>query len=51
MEEMMDFKNPEMKQYFESLPFFVQESIKQNGVTFTNLAELENCAKGMLNQK
>ncbi|NLG93302.1 MAG: hypothetical protein GX485_07095 [Clostridiales bacterium] len=34
------FTNPEMQQYFASLPAFVQETIEQSGVQFDSLEQL-----------
>lgn len=47
----MEFPNAEMQQYFQSLPAFVQESIKQTGVTFSSMSELQNCAESMLHKQ
>ena len=38
----------EMQQYFNSLPAYVQETIKQNSVAFKNKQELEQCAQNMM---
>ena len=38
----------EMQQYFDSLPAYVQEIIKQTSVAFKNKQELEQCAQNMM---
>ncbi len=41
--------NPEMKQYFDSLPAHVQETIRQSAAgQITNLEELRRTAEGLL---
>lgn len=41
--------NPEMKQYFETLPPYVQETLRQaTGAQITNLVELRSAAEKML---
>lgn len=41
--------NPEMKQYFDSLPPYVQETIRQTAASqITNLDELRHTAEGLL---
>jgi peroxiredoxin len=35
------FTTPEMKQYYTSLPLFVQESIQQSGVKFDTVEQLQ----------
>lgn len=34
------YTNPEMKQYFSTLPIFIQESIEQSGMKFETLSQL-----------
>lgn len=41
-------ENNEMNNYFQSLPEYVRENIKQTGVTFTNVEELRTCAQNLL---
>ena len=41
-------QNPEMKQYFSTLPKFVQESIKQSGVPLNSKAEMQQFADNLL---
>ena len=41
-------KKAELEEYFNSLPIYVQESIKQTGVCFSSKEELQNCAQGMM---
>lgn len=46
-----DFQNnPAMQQYFQSLPAYIQESIKQSGVDLKNEQELRDFVDH-LNQK
>lgn len=41
--------NPEMKQYFETLSPYVQETLRQStGAQITNLAELQSAAEKLL---
>ncbi|MCI8359907.1 MAG: hypothetical protein HFE86_01040 [Clostridiales bacterium] len=41
--------NPEMKQYFETLPPYVQETLRQSsGGQITSLAELQSAAEKLL---
>ncbi len=40
--------NPQMKQYFNSLPAYVQESIKQSGIEVRTLEDLRSCAENMM---
>lgn len=41
------FLSPDMKQYFNSLPAFVQESIEQSGVSFNNVNELRTFVQNL----
>lgn len=41
------FDNPEMKQYFSSLPALVQESITQSGIKFDSVEQLKNFAENI----
>lgn len=36
------YTNPEMKQYFSTLPLFLQESIEQSGIKFENIGQLHS---------
>lgn len=46
-----DFQNdPAMQQYFQTLPAFVQESIKQSGVDLKNLQEMQDFVKHLNKQ-
>lgn len=38
----------EMQQYFDTLPPYVQETIKQTSVELTNKQELVQCAQNMM---
>ena len=38
----------EMQQYFDSLPVYVQETIKQISIEFKNKQELAQCAQNMM---
>lgn len=44
---MNDFKDPAMQQYFNGLPTYVQESIKQSGVQLYTLAQLQKMADNL----
>lgn len=37
-----------MQQYFDSLPVYVQETIKQTSIEFKNKQELAQCAQNMM---
>ncbi|MBC8569316.1 hypothetical protein [Zongyangia hominis] len=39
--------DPQMQQYFDTLPKYVQENIKQSGAKFCSLAELQQCAANL----
>ena len=39
--------DPQMQQYFNTLPKYVQENIKQSGAKFSNLNELQQCAQNL----
>ncbi len=43
-------ENPALKQYFDSLPPFIQETIMQSGVCIENEEQLRQCAR-QLTQK
>ena len=49
MPDMFNF-SPDMQQYFNSLPIFVQETLKQNNVKVNSLEDLKACAENMLCQ-
>lgn len=40
--------NPEIKQYMNTLPAFVQESIRQSGLQVTSKEQLEQCVSHVL---
>ena len=40
-------ENAKMRQYFNSLPPYIQETIRQSGIDIKSLDELESCAKHM----
>ena len=44
---MNDFKDPAMQRYFNGLPAYVHESIKQSGVQLYTLAQLEKMAQNL----
>lgn len=39
--------NPQIKQSFETLPAFVQETVKQSGVQIQSVQQLEQCAQNL----
>jgi len=49
---MFDYKNldAQAKQYFDSLPAFLQENIMQSSVGFTSREELETYHRTMMEQ-
>lgn len=40
--------DPAMQQYFNSLPEFVQETIKQSSIQPQNKEELQKCAENLM---
>jgi len=40
--------NEETREYFETLPIFVKESVMQSGLEINSREELEKCAKSVL---
>ncbi|WP_326975205.1 hypothetical protein [Caproicibacter sp. BJN0012] len=48
--EQNPFTDPDLKQYFSSLPSIVQESIEQSGVKFESLSQLKSFAEGMIHK-
>lgn len=42
------FENPQMQQYFSSLPVYVQETIKQSAPKITNEDELRKFAENLM---
>lgn len=42
------FQNEQMRSYFNSLPPFVQESIRQSGMKFHTPDALRRCAENLL---
>ena len=42
--------NAQVNQYFNTLPAFIQENIKQTGVQFNSVQELQQVANQMLSQ-
>ena len=42
--------NAQVNQYFNTLPAFIQENIKQTGVHFNSVQELQQVANQMLSQ-
>lgn len=49
--EISLLKNESVKQYFLSLPSYVQESINETGVPLNSEAELKNYAQNLLSNK
>jgi hypothetical protein len=49
MPDMMNL-NPEMQQYFSSLPIFVQETIKQSNVNINCVEDLRKCAENLMSK-
>lgn len=43
-------QNPEVKQYMNSLPAFIQESIHQSGVQIVSKQQLEQCVNNILHK-
>ena len=43
-----DFNANHMQQYFNTLPKYVQENIKQSSVQPQNLQELQQCADNLM---
>ena len=41
-------QNPQLKQEFDALPAYIQESIKQSGVDICTVEELRCCAENMM---
>ncbi|MDQ5983787.1 MAG: hypothetical protein RUMPE_00815 [Eubacteriales bacterium SKADARSKE-1] len=41
----------ENNQYFKSLPSYVQETIKQSGITIGSEEELKKCAEKLMNEE
>lgn len=44
-------KDPEMKQYFNTLPAFVQETIRQSGLRPADLQGLKQAAKNLMDKQ
>ncbi len=42
--------NLESNSYFQSLPSYVQETIKQSGIDITSVEELKKCANALMNK-
>ncbi|MGI6728427.1 MAG: hypothetical protein ACOX4P_07760 [Anaerovoracaceae bacterium] len=40
--------NPDLKEYFESLPLPIQNALSESGVEITTLGELKQCAEHMM---
>lgn len=49
MPDMFNF-SPDMQEYFNSLPMFVQETLKQNNIKVNSLEDLRTCAENMMKQ-
>ena len=46
----INFDNSDsVKNYFDSLPEYMRENIKQSGVTFDNVEDLKKYAENMMN--
>lgn len=41
-------ENKEIQCYFDALPPYVQENIRQSGMHFATVAEMENCAENIM---
>ncbi len=41
-------QDPEIQQYFQSLPPYIQETIYQSGVEITSKQQLQQCADGLM---
>lgn len=40
--------NPQIKQSFENLPTFIQETVKQTGVQIQSAQQLDQCAQNLM---
>ncbi len=45
------FTHPDMKQYFDTLPKFVQETITQSGASLNTLQDLKACAENLMKKQ
>jgi hypothetical protein len=50
MYEVSKFE-PEMGEYFDSLPDSIKQSIKESNVKINSLEELKKCAENLMNKK
>ena len=50
MQEMKKQKDPQVEQYFSMLPSFVQESIQQSGVQFTDVESMQSFVNHLYNK-
>lgn len=49
---MNNFQNdPQMQQYFSSLPPYVQETLEQCSPQVTNLEEMKKCVENLMRQQ
>ncbi len=51
MSDNVFFQNIDSNQYFQSLPSFVQESIKQGGPQIKSEEDLRKCAENLMKKK
>ena len=50
-EKMKQFDDPQIQQYFETLPAFIQDSIMQSGIIITSVEQLKSCAQHITEKK
>lgn len=48
---MKQFDDPQIQQYFETLPAFIQDSIMQSGIIITSVEQLKSCAEHIVEKK
>jgi len=48
---MKQFDDPQIQQYFETLPAFIQDSILQSGIIITSVEQLKSCAEHITEKK
>ncbi len=50
MPDIFNFNN-EMKEYFNTLPAIVQETIKQTNIKLNDINDLKSCAENLMAKK
>lgn len=43
--------NPDLNEYFKSLPEHIQDALSESGVEISTLGELQQCAEHMINSQ